>query len=120
MSHCKIVFYRTPNGTEPVKDFLDSLDMKMRAKMVRTIRMLEEYGYELREPCSKPLQDGIFELRAQVGNNITRVLYFFFIGNKAVLTNGFIKKSQKTPTSEIEKAKRCKADYLNRKENPDD
>ncbi len=46
-------------------------------------------------------EDGIFELRAQQGSDITRVLYFFQIGNKAYLTNGFTKKTQKTPPSEI-------------------
>lgn len=44
----------------------------------------------------------------------TRILYFFFIGNKAVLTNGFTKKTQKTPKNEIELAKKYKADYEGR------
>lgn len=85
--------------------------------MVRTIGLLQENGNELREPLSKPLGDGIFELRAQMGNNITRVLYFFFIGNKAILTNGFVKKTQKTPANEIEKAKRYRTEFLERTEN---
>ncbi|MCD8047662.1 MAG: type II toxin-antitoxin system RelE/ParE family toxin, partial [Clostridiales bacterium] len=77
MGRITVVFYEAPDGTEPAKDFLDSLDVKMRAKMVRTIGLLRENGGELREPASKPLGDGIFELRAQMGNNISRVLYFF-------------------------------------------
>ena len=60
------------------------------------------------------------ELRAKVGSDISRVLYFFVIGHKVVLTNGFIKKTQKTPKSEIKRAKRYRADYLRRKENNDD
>ena len=47
-----------------------------------------------------------FELRAKVGSDISRVLYFFVVGRTVVLTNGFIKKTQKTPSAEIEKAKR--------------
>lgn len=70
----------------------------------------------MREPYSKPLGDGIFELRAQMGNNITRVLYFFFIGDKAILTHGFIKKSQKTPPGEIDRAKHYRTDYQERKD----
>lgn len=90
--------------------------------MVRTIMMLEANGYELREPYSKSLssEKGIMELRAKVGSDISRVLYFFIIGKKAVLTNGFVKKTQKTPKSEIEKAQIYRADYLRRKGNKDE
>ncbi|MEE3452987.1 type II toxin-antitoxin system RelE/ParE family toxin [Dialister sp.] len=48
------------------------------------------------------------------------MLYFFFIGRRIVLTNGFVKKTQKTPPEEIERAKRCRADYLRRKEHKDE
>ena len=85
--------------------------------MVNTISILQDNGYELREPYSKHLAEGIFELRAKVGSNITRVLYFFYIDKHIILTNGFIKKTQKTPSKEIEKAKKYRADYLRRKEN---
>ena len=91
----EIIFYSKADGTEPVVDFLSSLDNKMRAKVVRTIELLSSYGFNLREPYSKPLDDGIFELRAQVASDISRVLYFFVIGQKVVLTNGFIKKLKK-------------------------
>ena len=117
MQEFEIIFYDKPDGTEPVKDFMDGLDIKMRAKMVRTIVMLQTNGYELREPYSKALDDGIFELRAKVASDITRVLYFFVVGRKGILTNGFVKKSQKTPPEEIERAKRYRSEYLSRKEN---
>lgn len=112
-----VLFYDKPDGSEPAKDFLLSLDKKMRTKMLRTISILADNGSDLREPHSKPLGDGIFELRAKVGSDITRVLYFFFVGRRIILTNGFIKKTQKTPRNEIEEAKLCRAEYLNRKEN---
>ena len=116
MQEFEIIFYEKEDGTEPAKDFILSLDIKMRAKVIRTIEMLDYGGYELREPYSKALEDGIFELRTKLGSDITRVMYFFVIGNKAVLTNGFIKKTQKTPKSEIERAKKYRDDYLTRKE----
>ncbi len=50
-------------------------------------------------------------------NDITRIFYFFVIGQKIILTNGFVKKTQKTPKSEIELAKKYRNDYLNREEN---
>ena len=95
MQDFDIIFYDKPDGTEPVKEFLDSLDVKMRAKMIRTIVMLQKNGYELSEPYSKMLNEGILELRAKVGSDISRVLYFFIVGKKVVLTNDFIKKTQK-------------------------
>lgn len=89
----------------------------MRAKLLVELDLLEENGPQLREPYSKHLEDGIFELRAKQGSDITRVLYFFFVGKKIVLTNGFTKKTQKTPRAEITAAKKYRAEYIERKEN---
>ena len=116
MAKFKVLFYQKADGSEPVKQFLNSLDKKMRAKMVRTIEALQNNGNDLREPYSKHLDDGIFELRAKVGTDISRVLYFFFIGQRVILTNGFIKKTQKTPTKEINLAKKYRSDFLQREE----
>lgn len=112
----EIKFYEDSNGQFPVKDFLDSLDIKMRQKMLRSIQALQEMGVSLRMPLSESLQDGIFELRAKVGSKISRVMYFFVIGNQAILTHGFIKKTQKTPSKEIERAKKIRDDYIKRLE----
>ena len=112
----EIIFYDKSDGTEPVKEFLDSLNVKMRAKMVREIELLAVNGPELREPYSKAIGDGIFELRAKVGSDISRVLYFFFIGRKIILTNGFIKKSNRTPPGEKDKAIKYRAEYMSRRE----
>jgi len=120
MQEFEIIFYDKEDGTEPAKDFILSLDTKMRAKMFRAVELLRDRGNELREPDSKALDDGIMELRAKVGSDISRVLYFFVVGQKAVLTNGFIKKTQKTPKSEIDLAKRYRAEYLSREENKND
>lgn len=116
MQRFEAIFYDKPDGTEPAKDFINSLDIKMQAKLVRTIQILQDNGTALREPYSKPLDGGIFELRAKVGSDISRVLYFFFAGKKIILTNGFIKKTKKTPTAEIERAKNYRDEYLSRKE----
>ena len=116
MGQIEVLFYDLPNGTYPVEDFLNSLDKKMRAKTTHTIALLESNGNILGMPYSKHVQDGIFELRTQFGNNLTRVMYFFFDGGKAVLTHGFIKKQQKTPPQEIERAKAYRKEYLSRKD----
>ena len=116
MAKYQVIFFEKEDGTEPAKEFLDSLDTKMLAKMARTISMLQENGAALREPYSKPLKDGIFELRAKVGSDITRVLYFFFVGRRIILVNGFVKKTQKTPKAEIDKAIAFREEYIKREE----
>lgn len=113
----EIRFYQTKDGSEPAIDFLDSLDNKMRAKMIRAIELLEIHGSRLRFPVSEELDDGIMKLRATFGGNISRVLYFFIVGNVAILTNGFIKKTQKTPPNEIALAKKYRNDFLRRNHN---
>ena len=82
------------------------LDPKMRAKVFGRLLLLEEYGERLPMPFARHLEDGIFELRTPQGSNITRLLYFFFVGNRAIVTNGFVKKTQRTPRKEIERAKK--------------
>ena len=116
MPRFEVDFYEKENGEQPAKEFMLSLDKKLRAKLADTIMILQDNGYELREPYSKHISEGIFELRAKQGSDITRVMYFFYVDRHLILTNGYIKKTQKTPQSEIEKAKRYRSDYLKRKE----
>lgn len=110
----EVLFYDTIAGKCPVQEFLDSLEPKILAKTLRTIDLLEINGPILREPYSKYIKNGIFELRTKQGSDITRVFYFFFIDQKIVLTNGFTKKTNKTPTTEILLAQKYKADYERR------
>ena len=110
-------FFERDSCTCPVQEFLDSLDDKMAAKLYGMMDILAEYGNKLRKPYSKHLTDGIFEVRAKFGSNITRVLYFFYVGKTIVMTNGFVKKTQKTPKAQIELAKKIPK-YIYRKECP--
>lgn len=104
------------NGSKPLSEFIKSLNMKMKAKVVANLHLLEEYGNLAREPLSKSLGDGIFEVRTVEGNDIVRVLYFFDEEKIIIATNGFVKKQQKTPKSEIDLAKKRREDYFFRKE----
>ena len=88
----------------------------MRIKALQKLSVLGECGNELREPDTKYLGDGILELRIQQANNISRVLYFFMQGRKIILTNGFVKKNQKTPAKEIRRCKKYRKDYIARME----
>ena len=114
-----VEYYDKPDGTYPVEEFILNSEIKMQAKIFKMLDLLSERGTELREPYSAPLEDGIFELRIIQGSNIARVLYFFVIGKKIILTNGFIKKTNKTPRKEILLAKSRKDEYLQRSANND-
>ena len=116
-----VEFYETRDGQCPVWEFLENLriksasnkDARIQHKQASLyIELLQQNGTRLNDNITKHLEDGIWELRP--GNN--RVFYFFYENNTFVLLHQFRKKSQKTPTREIEKAKSERIDYLSRKE----
>ena len=109
-----VEYYETEKGEIPVYNFLNELPSKMRTKAFRGIGILQEKGIEIREPHSKHIQHGVYELRIKFSNDISRIFYFFYTDKKIILTNGFIKKTKKTPTLEIEKALEYKRDYERR------
>ena len=118
MSRYSVVFYEREDGTRPAEDYIKSISPKMVAKLYRAIDILRDYGSRARMPYSEYLKDGIFQVRAQQEGNISRVLYFFAVGERIVLTNGFTKKTPKTPEQEIELAKKYREDYLRREDTP--
>ena len=92
-----VEYYEKPDGSFPAEEFILEQNNKMKGKLFRLLVLLEEKGNELREPYSKFLEDGIFELRATQGGNIARILYFFVVGRKIILTHGFTKKNTENP-----------------------
>ena len=117
MTKFKIETYVQENGNNPVKEFIFSLDEDTQSKLVHLIELLEEKGNQLREPYSKSISDGIFELRYQNKKQPTRILYFFYHEGRIILTNGFVKKSRKAPRKEIKLALKYKKDFLERQQN---
>ena len=113
----EIEIYEKDNGDIPFEEFMESLSLKLKAKTLRDIDLLEQFGNELREPYTKHLQDEIFELRTIVGTDISRLLFFFYYKKKIVITHGFVKRKRKTPKKEIKKAISYREDWLRRKEN---
>ncbi|WP_336297504.1 type II toxin-antitoxin system RelE/ParE family toxin [Leptospira sp. GIMC2001] len=100
---------------DEAKEFLLSLEAKLKAKSLRTIELLEELGIELREPFSKKIsgKKDLFELRIKHGSNICRFFYFFTQGKIIILTSGFIKKQTKTDADQITKANTLMRQYKN-------
>lgn len=117
MDQYLVRFYETRSGVTPAQEFLCQLDKKLHAKMARTIMLLQTNGPDLRMPYSRYLSDGIFELRVKEGSNICRMLYFFCPDQTIILTNGFVKKTQKTPFQELYRAKKNRMDYFLRRDN---
>lgn len=113
-------FYMMENGKIPVKDFLYSLEPKLRAKAFRDIELLKELGTDLKEPYVKSIKGeknkGLYELRIKFSKDIARIFYFTYYNNRFVLLHGFIKKSMKTPLNEIERARKYMNDYVRRNE----
>ena len=83
----------------------------MQAKVFRAFLLLEEFGNQLSAPYSKYIEDGIYELRIKHGSDTVRIFYYFNYGERIVLTNGFVKKTQKTPREEILLAKRRRQQF---------
>jgi len=95
------------NGKVPMIEFLDSLSVRERAKIFAYIDKLVELkckGIQPKENLSKHLDDGIFELRVSFENRISRSFYFYESQRRVIFTHGFVKKEQKTPKGEFERA----------------
>jgi phage-related protein len=91
----------------PMIEFLDSLNVMERAKVFASIEKLIELknaGLNPKENLSKHLMDGIFEMRVSFENRIARSLFFYQADRKIIFSHGFVKKTQKTPVSEIQRA----------------
>lgn len=115
-TNISIEFFKVDNDC-PVVKFLNNIENeKLKAKTVKSIYDLAIVGSSIRNTkLSKYVGDGIYELRTKQGSNIDRIFYFFVIGNKIIMTNGYIKKDQKMDTSEFERAKRYRDLYHGKK-----
>jgi len=112
----EIIFYKTGSGKSPVEDFLDTLSGKQAQKVTWVLNLIEELG-GIPSTYMKHLvnTDEIIEIRVQLGRDIFRLLGFLYNKHHVVLTNGFQKKTQKTPKQEIAFAEQRKCEYLKRR-----
>lgn len=107
-----ISYYRSLSGSCYIKEFIDSLNPKVQEKIFWTLRLLREIEF-LKEPYFKKMTDAsdLWECRIQYGSNIYRI-FFFFDKATVILTHGFIKKTNKTPSHEIKRAENIRKDYF--------
>lgn len=112
----EVIFYKTARGDEPVADFLRSLNSKQRKKVAWALKLVRETPIVSRQYFKKLLgTDDIWEIRVEFGNDAFRFLGFMEHGSLVILTNGFAKKTDKTPPNEIRIAEQRKKDYESRK-----
>jgi phage-related protein len=109
-----IEYYQSPGGKYPIEEYVDSLDAKSRARVARTLDLLEEFGINLGMPYARYLEKQLWELRIRHGRNRYRIIYFLDIGETFVLLHGFTKKTATVPKAEIEIAENRRENYLSR------
>jgi phage-related protein len=111
-----VIFYRTADGRCPVEDFFDSLSGKVAQKVAWVLSLVEDLDVVPSTYFKKLVNtEEIWECRIQLGSNAYRIFCFFNGNSVVVLTHGLIKKTQKTPRREIERAEAYRRDYLQRR-----
>ena len=105
-------FYSTPAGNEPVLDWLKGLSKEDRKTIGNDIRTVE-LGWPIGMPVCRKLEgySGLREVRSEISGGCIARIIFYINGNEMILLHGFIKKTQKTPKSEIDLAVKRKKEH---------
>lgn len=105
-----IEFYVSAKGESPAEVWIESQSMRAQQKIAALFKVLGDVGKIFNDRKFKHLTgtDQLFEFKSDQG----RMLCFFYIGKRVILTHGFVKKGDKTPPGEIGRAERMKADFI--------
>lgn len=107
----KVIYYENINGERPVEEFINNLDVKIKAKLLARIQYFEEHWHELRRPYVDLVEDGIYELRVQFAKNKIRVIYTYMFKDYIVLLHSFVKTSAEIPEKDKLLAKKRMHDF---------
>lgn len=107
----EVVFFSTASGNEPVLEWLRSLSRDEKLTIGTDLRTVQ-FGFPLGMPLCRPLGQGLYEVRSSLPTRKEARLLFFQDGADLVVVNGFIKKSQATPSGELEKARSRQREYM--------
>jgi phage-related protein len=101
-----IEFYLTANGENPVQAFIDDLSLAAQASVLRDLSLLRDYGLAVGFPTVRPMEGirKLWELRVKTKDGAVRIFYVARTGRRFVLLHAFLKKSNKTPKSELNMA----------------
>jgi phage-related protein len=114
---CAVEFYETESGACPMQDFLEDLkvtDPDDFAAVIAGLAKLRNRQYH-REPLSKALGNGLFEMR-HVGKLNTRIIWFFMKNRRIVALHGIRNKGQAIPARDLDTARERMRDWRRRKE----
>lgn len=111
-SKWNILYYSEDEKISDIEIFIDSKDERNQAKIFAWLEKLAELGPNLPRPYADILVDGIHELRIKLSGSQVRILYFFCYKDYIILTNQFVKNTDKVPKSEISKSKERREKFL--------
>lgn len=109
-----VIYYVSPTGENFVFDFLLSCDHKHRAKLVRILTNIEEYGLQSVVPHLRKIEGYPLWEICVLGKDNSRIIYVVPLRNTILLLHGFAKKCQKTPTRELEVSLKRYKEWSNR------
>jgi len=104
--HITVRFYRSPSGSEPVRDWLKNFPSQERLTFGTDIKTVE-FGWPVGLPVCRSLGDELWEVRSRLNKRIGRIIFYISDGSMWLL-HGFIKKQQKTPTADLDIARKRK------------
>ncbi len=109
-----IYYYVSPTGSNPIKQFIDSLTHQQQTKILRIFQYIQEYGLTAHLPQIKKLTGTpLWEIRI-LGKHNLRILYVIPKENLVLILHGFIKKTAKTPKKELKTTLNRYQEWLDR------
>lgn len=108
----RVEFYFTETGKTPVIEYLEETSLDVKVKLAALVKYIAEHGkiFDITKFRLVDSKEKIFEFKP-VGH---RFFNFFYEGGKIIITNGYMKKSQKVSARDLEKARNMKKDYITR------
>lgn len=107
-----IKFYEKPNGKCPIAEYLKKQTETTEDKILAYLHNLATLQAFRREPYSRQIKGKLRELKVEINRGSHRILYFMIINQRIILLHAFIKKTSKTPKTEIKKAIEYMEEYL--------
>jgi len=106
-----VAYYLSPTGKNPVKEFIDSLNIKQIRKITHLFKAIQTYGLSAIHPhLKKVTQTPFYELRILGSDNI-RLFFINTSSDSVILLHGYIKKTQKIPLKELQTLNKAYSNY---------
>ena len=102
-----LVFYRTPAGNEPVREWLKGLDQAERQVIGKDL-LRAQWRWPVGMPLCRPLGEGLLEIRTELPTRRTARVLICLFKDHLVALHGFIKKTRTTPDEDLSTARKRK------------